>query len=304
LGEIDEKFNDSVRGMANEISLLHKFSNTIRRASKETQDMKAAKIFRIRDDDGNDAEPFLQGLFANYIRDRFPNVSDNIWQHLASTMLLRRKRILYRRHRYGKTTIKPREVPSQPSIARPKAQTTGIMSDQPLAQQATSIPSKSIVQSLAQTATTLSPNSFQKASSPSVVSVSNTVALSDHEELAFPLAPCSGLLRKYRQLKKQREEKHKTYLESLTGYEEHDRRPPPFMDLTSATEAIHKKTLEQDWNECLKAIGEVTCPFCFYALPVQDAIDEKKWKYVMPSTLTQDYTTTFISFDLLGKSSH
>jgi hypothetical protein len=272
--------------MANEIGLLHKFSNTIRRASKETQDVKAAKIFRIRDDDGNDAEPFLQELFANYIRDMFPEVKDNIRQRLAGTMLLRRKRILYRRNRYGKTIIRPQEVPSQPSIARPRVGTTSIQPREPAEQQATATPSRSVVQSLAQTATTLSPDSFQKASSPSVVSVSKTIALGNHEELAFPPAPCGGLLQKYRQLRKQREEKHRAFLESLTGYEENYGQPTPSMDLTSATEANHRKILEQDWNDCLRAIGEVTCPFCFYALPAQDAIDEKKWKYVMSRALT------------------
>ncbi|RFU35428.1 hypothetical protein B7463_g890, partial [Scytalidium lignicola] len=281
LGAINEKFDQSVRGIANEISLLHRFSNTIRRASRETQNVKAAKTFRIRDDEGNDVEPFLQELFANHIRDRFPGVSDNIRQRLASTMLLRRKRILYRRHRYGKTTIRPQEVPSQPSLTRPIARTWGRTLDhpeEPARKQVTLTPSRSVVQSLTQTATTLSPESFQKASGPSVVSVSKTVALSNHEELPFPLAPCSGLLRKYRQLRKQREEKHKVDLEFLTSNEEQSGQPHLYVNLISAAEAEHKETLEQDWNDCLRAIGEVTCPFCFYALPAQDATDEKKWK--------------------------
>ncbi|KAK5992076.1 hypothetical protein PT974_05473 [Cladobotryum mycophilum] len=116
---VDEKLSQSVREISRDISLLFKFSNTIRRASKESQNSIAATAFRIRDEDGNDVENFLQELFSRYIRDVFPDVSNEIKERLAKTMVLRRKRILYRRSRYGTPTIKIQQAQSQPLIASP-----------------------------------------------------------------------------------------------------------------------------------------------------------------------------------------
>ncbi|KAI1636334.1 hypothetical protein F4809DRAFT_650603 [Biscogniauxia mediterranea] len=265
LSTVDEKFDQALRGIASEISLLHRFSNTIRRASKESQNHKAAEAFQIRDEHGNNVESFLKELFANHIRDRFPRVSDSIRQRLADSMLLRRKRILYRRSRYGKTSIRPQEVSYQPAITRPQAQPAMNLPREPSKPQVTVAPSQSAIQSVAQTATTLSPESFQKASSPSVISTSKTVALSGHEHLRFPSAPYGGLLRKYNKLKKQLEE------ERIASLERMDINARPVM-------MEFKKILDKRWDDCLRQIGEIMCPFCFYALPAQNIVDEKKWK--------------------------
>jgi hypothetical protein len=294
----NEKLDRSIRVIANEISLLHRLSNTIRRASKDSQNLKAAKSFRIQDDEGNDAEPLLRELFASYILGRFPDISNAIRQRLASTMLLRRKRILYRRSRYGETPIRPKKTISQPTITLPPTQQqAAIAPEQPLGPDGPEVAAKSaqsIVQSLAVSATTLVADNFKKASAPSVVSVTKTVALGNHEDLIFPPAPNGRVKQKYKQLKKQREEEHKTYLKSLPFYllyEEHNGQPPLNLDTLSKlrqkisdAEAKLQKILEKDWNDCNRAIAEVTCPFCFYALPSLDVIDEKKWKYVFVSS--------------------
>jgi hypothetical protein len=294
----NEKLDRSIRVIANEISLLHRLSNTIRRASKDSQNLKAAKSFRIQDDEGNDAEPLLRELFASYILGRFPDISNAIRQRLASTMLLRRKRILYRRSRYGETPIRPKKTISQPTITQPPTQQqAAIAPEQPLGPDGPEVAAKSaqsIVQSLAVSATTLVADNFKKASAPSVVSVTKTVALGNHEDLIFPPAPNGRVKQKYKQLKKQREEEHKTYLKSLPFYllyEEHNGQPPLNLDTLSKlrqkisdAEAKLQKILEKDWNDCNRAIAEVTCPFCFYALPSLDVIDEKKWKYVFVSS--------------------
>ncbi|KAI0599834.1 hypothetical protein F4775DRAFT_548461 [Biscogniauxia sp. FL1348] len=264
LSAVDENFDQALRAIESEISLLHKFTNTIRKASKETQNHKAAKAFQIRDEHGNNVESFLKELFSNSIRDRFPAASDNIRLRLANTMLLRRKRILYRRFRYGKTSIRSQEVPSQPSITRPEARPAMNLPQEPTKPRVTAVPSQSAIQSVAQTATTLLPESFQKASSPSVVSVSKTVALSRHEDLRFPPAPCGNLMRKYNKLKKQLEEKRGAFLDPN--------------DINRRFVVKNKEPLDNHWSDYLRAIGEITCPFCFYALPAQEVVDEKKWR--------------------------
>ncbi|KND87725.1 hypothetical protein TOPH_07645, partial [Tolypocladium ophioglossoides CBS 100239] len=263
LTAVDKGFQDALGGIADQISLLHKLSNTIRRASKESQNLEAAGAFRIRDDDGNDAEDFLRLLFAYYVRDRFPTTSEAIQQRLAGTMVLRRKRILYRRQRYGSMPIRVLDVPSQPDVKMPLARRTA----QP--QKAGAQPdtgdlrsrTRRTVKSLAQSATTLAADKFYKASAPSAVSVSRTIAFGSHEELVFPPAPTGAIMSKQRQLVQQREDT----LRQRFGAQDLAANPKD-------------RTPAQDWEEAVEAVGEVTCPFCFYALPASAIVDGEKWK--------------------------
>jgi hypothetical protein len=114
------------------------------------------------------------------------------------------------------------------------------------------------------------------------MSVSKTVALSGQEELRFPPTPCGGVLRRYNKLKAEKEASHIAYLESLPG-DQLGARQELYQDSISAKVAAHEKALKQLWDDCLASIGEVICPFCFYAIPARDAVDEKKWKYGLPS---------------------
>jgi len=199
--------------------LLHRLSNTIRRASKELQNIKAAKSFRIDDDDENDAEPLLQEVFANYILGRFPNIGDTIRQRLASTMLLPRKRILYRRARYGETPIRLKKTVLRPTIILPQTQRQAVIVPENLQPfdecEATAKSTQSTIESMAISATTLNADDFKKASTPSVASVAKTIDLSNHEDLIFPPAPTGRLKQRYKQLRKQREEEHKAYINNL-----------------------------------------------------------------------------------------
>jgi len=241
---------------------------------------------------------------------------------------------------------------------------------------------QSIVQSAAISATTLAADSFKKASIPSVVSATKTIALSNHEDLIFPPAPTGRLEKRFKQLKKQREEEHKAYVNSLKSNQSGSGKlvhqvlqvrycdekklagllhtlfryrtcklslrrgkfylnTPRFLtekELNSilkadligedsdtnffvatnserqkeldairkegdsmgggddmnkkyldaqihAAEAKLQATLEGDWKCCCEVIAEMACPFCFYALPSLDVVDEKKWKYVFISVL-------------------
>ncbi|KAI0183576.1 hypothetical protein EV127DRAFT_414010 [Xylaria flabelliformis] len=277
LSSIDERLSEALQGIANEISLLHKFLNTIRRASKETQDRGALEAFKIEDDEGNNVEPLLFTLFTNHVRDRFPDASDIIQHRLASTMLQRRKRILYRRFRYGKYHIQPRGTPFQPSIVQPQASpASGLTKDQPREQsqhRVSTNATQNTARSVAMTATTLSPQRFQKASTPSVVSVSRSIALSDHPELRFPPAPCGSLQRRYKKLKQKTQKEHREDLDSIPG--ESDGLAP--RQLIAIMGAKYERILASEWEECLQAVPEIICPFCFCALPVREVIDEKKW---------------------------
>lgn len=91
--------------IASEISLLHELSNTIRKASRKANDVKAATLFHIKDEEGYDLEEPLKNYFAANIKDQFPGISDIIRLRLAKAMVVRRKRILYKRSRYAPMRI-------------------------------------------------------------------------------------------------------------------------------------------------------------------------------------------------------
>ncbi|RSL82310.1 hypothetical protein CEP51_005232 [Fusarium floridanum] len=275
LGKVPEELNQAIEAISKELTLLHKFTNTIRRASKEKQNVEAEKSFKIKDDEGNDAEPFLHHLFSNQIRDRFPGVSDNIQQRLANSMVLRRKRILYRRKRYDKKPIRPPELPLPPRVSAPKVKPNVGVQRQPIKQQTAPAPTPSTVPSVPQTATTLVAEKFQQAAAPSVISVSKTVALSSHDQLQFPPAPCGALMKRYRRFKKDQEEQLKVTLGDIPGYFGPKAPPAPgARDAVRKHRASHKQTLDDYWDDCLRAVGEVVCQFCFYALPVRDVVQE------------------------------
>ncbi|RKL43636.1 hypothetical protein BFJ70_g3949 [Fusarium oxysporum] len=283
------KFVNSLDGLSSEITLLHKITNTIRRASKDTQNSRAAEGFKIRDDEGNDAGPFLQEIFSNYIHDRFPGTSEEIRKRLASSMVLRRKRLLYRRERYGKKPIQLPQITSAPLISHPEPDIITPLDDveRPAKRRIVAAPTQSVVHSTA-TATTLSPERFRKAAALSVVSVSKTVKLSDNEDAVFPPAPTRTLMQRYNNTKLDIEDRHKQRLSTIHGYHE----GVELTDLVSGdareildAEFVRDRALAKAWDDCIEAVGEVTCPYCFHVLPIREVIDELKWKYHVKNDL-------------------
>ncbi|KAM0259352.1 hypothetical protein ACHAQJ_003384 [Trichoderma viride] len=106
---LDEGVWQLLGDIATEISHLNKISNIIRRASQETHNLQA-KDFQIKDEEGNDVESLLLDHYKHYISNRFPTASVTIQKRLASAMILRRKRILYKRFRHGNMAIQPTKV--------------------------------------------------------------------------------------------------------------------------------------------------------------------------------------------------
>ncbi|KAJ4172036.1 hypothetical protein NW754_007634 [Fusarium falciforme] len=243
--------------IAAEITRLNKISNTIRRASKDTQVLKASN-FQIKDEEGQNVEPLLLNHFEHHIGDWFPGISETIRQRLARAMLLRRKRILYRRHRQGNTSIRSENAIPQTSVTLPDAQPAAESSLQTTSKKkgekaAVSRPPSKVAPSQVKSATTLAPEKFKMvSSSPSVVSASRTIASGKHQVLAYPPAPGFAAKRRYEKLKSQR--------------------------MIEAAEKSTEPSLQELLESDLRAIGEITCPYCLYALPAAEVFDERKWQ--------------------------
>ncbi|KAK2754462.1 serine/threonine protein phosphatase [Colletotrichum kahawae] len=295
LEAVDPKFNDALEGISQDISLLHRLSNTIRRASKDIHKQKAANSFHFKDEDGNDVERFLEKTFLYQVRDRFPGVSETIRLRLARAMLLRWKRILYRRSRYKTQPTRTLAQPGQPLVSMPRVQIKAKNNLNEANEETQGLQTKgrkenatkSVVRSMAITATTLAPDHFKKASAPSVVSMSKTVALSKHDDLRFPPAPHGVIKRRFKQFKMQRDADLTRVIKDIETkaskaeevLQDVGKRIGKSVTRSIAdAKAAHKETLRNDWESFFKAAGEVSCPFCLCMLPVSEVADDKKWR--------------------------
>ncbi|KAI1363881.1 hypothetical protein F5Y08DRAFT_225801, partial [Xylaria arbuscula] len=246
LSPVDHESEKAIFEIGKQITIIHKLSNIIRRASKDLQDVQAAATFRIcDDDDGNNADRALQEVFQRYIRDRFPESTESISNRLARAMVLRWKRILYRRWRYGPTQAhrvdassrtQDQPTPAMPGEAQP--------------------PKHSLGKSIALTTTTLAPVNYQKAAAASVVSGSKTIALDSHEKLSFPPAPVAAIRKKLKQLTEQSETQRQCPSQQTALFHDGD------MEFSRSPTGTHDKN-DEYWQAAIDAVPKVVCPFCY-----------------------------------------
>ncbi|KAF7533010.1 hypothetical protein G7054_g7430 [Neopestalotiopsis clavispora] len=190
--QIFNEFGRVTAALSAQVRLFHEVSNAIRKASRESQNFKAAKYFVLRDFEGNNLEHELQRYYTLNLRDRFPESSESICERISASMIMRRKRILYRRDRYLSTPIKPLQPASKPIPAlRPTQLPFANTESRP-----TRIPKVTLNSTASQihsptvkTATTLDPKRFKSFSAPSVVSSTQYTDLNDIEDLVFPSPP-------------------------------------------------------------------------------------------------------------------
>ncbi|KAF3019352.1 hypothetical protein E8E14_010724 [Neopestalotiopsis sp. 37M] len=287
-----------VQRCADDIGLLHRLSNTIRKASRENQNSRAASSFRILDAEGNNMEDALHAIFLHHMEDQFPGCDDMLRRRLASAMVLRRRRILYRRSRLIKDTIKvpsiSQEHPVQ--IVRPPHRSITLMApsegqvpeddqkpalDQPP-------PLQSSASSRAWTATTLDVDKLRPPTAPSVMSFAKTVPLKREHNLIFPPPPRAPTLAQFREAKTRLRQDHRRRLASLPNYElfVHHKGCPPLSNselellqdqIQDARQEL-KQQLETEKIAAQLSETEVICPYCCWTLSARDMRNETKWQ--------------------------
>jgi hypothetical protein len=187
----DQEIDTILSSLSASIDWLHRLANLVRRASTSRQNAKAS-TFLLKDDQGGDATPVLEKLFRYWIKRDFPNVADDFCERLISTMILRRRRILYRRSRQNKLALRTAERIRKPQhLAAPSA-SAGIeeklreLPEAPVAP----MQAPSGVASTQQTATTVEPQTYlQVKSTPSRVSGAKTIAMTSGIEEMIPPPP-------------------------------------------------------------------------------------------------------------------
>lgn len=292
------ELEEAVERAAGDITLLYQLSNTIRKAGRESQNSKANSLFEIKDAEGNNIEKVLEASFLYKLTDMFPGCDERLRQRLASTILLRRKRILYRRSR--RPQLPPTRLPlvPEPEVSpiigadrritpiEIKQQETGP------AERHTLKYGQGTVRSQARstkTTTTLDTEKLRPPTAPSVLSVAKTIALNTHDDLTFPPPPRAAILEWFRELKANRRARHETLLQALPNYElyrsyEGELTSSQTEDMLSLRAQIEKAErdlrmgIDADWKMCNGKETEVMCPYCLCALSSTDMKSMGKWK--------------------------
>lgn len=225
-------------------------------------------------------EPLLEIILSNYVRDKFRSIDDKILQRLVRAMITRRKRVLYKRSQFGNLALRVKETKPRPKVQAPQTQPQKAPAteespqagnkedDEDPKEDDTGANHKS---QAGVSATTLAADKFKKTSAPSVISWTKTVAFDNHEDLPFPLPPLGRVRRKYKKMKRALEEWHESNLDSISV---NSSAAGEIDDLEFRLSGM----LNACWDQFLRAVGEVTCPFCFYAIPALDISDDNKWR--------------------------
>jgi hypothetical protein len=268
--------------ISNEINLLYRLMNSIRKASKDLHHLKAADSFKFLDDEGNNLEPTLQESSLRLLQDYcHPDISEGLLARLASSMVARHKRILYRRSRYGSTPLRevtPATKPDiTPTVHERSTEILGTENDTlgPNAATTSIVLNQSQARSIAPTATTLNPEKYRKVSTPSHVSKPKTIDLSKHDSLNFPEPPRVKAIKKYKSYEQTRRQELSVRLSALSDRPDHGASDD---DEAEAVEAEIQNDLVRFWRSLNNGSVEVMCPICFYAIPHTVILDVKSWR--------------------------
>lgn len=189
------------------IDWLHRLSNMVRKASFSHQN-KRADDFMLRDENGEKSHELtrslldgLAQLYHFYIRTHAAGVGDKLAERLVQTMIIRHKRILYRRARkkvwhLEQVDYSPRTIEQESphlDVSLPPLEATGPIDGSPELPQPRA---KSEMAGSQVTATTVDINMIRKVVAKSEVSkaTSNSLMVSDRELVPpRPRAAISGL---------------------------------------------------------------------------------------------------------------
>ncbi|KAL6810157.1 hypothetical protein V8C40DRAFT_258613 [Trichoderma camerunense] len=173
------------------IDWLHRLSNLVRKASFANQHKRADK-FILKDDDDNDMSDTLTDYYTKLIKREFNGMQDTLVQRLAASMLVRRRRIMYRRsqqHRWKMPQVEPKtkslELASTKLMPTPLEPSVPFQNEKVVVlepEAITTAPSRL-------TATTVDKNIRQRVLAPSGISKGSTAPLNEQSMLLVPPSP-------------------------------------------------------------------------------------------------------------------
>jgi Fungal Zn(2)-Cys(6) binuclear cluster domain len=300
--EIAASFDD----ISEEITTLHRLSNTIRKASMDARNIKIDDTFPLLDEEGRDIKEDLKLMFTNLVSVTLPEAPQNVRERVATTMFVRRRRACYRQGQNDKSkTQEPAVIQSilsvandplqgQPSSTPTASAKPGVTLDLPqrqlLSDPKLNVPNMGQMPnkdgSQVQTATTLSHQQFLKASTPSVASstMGRTVAMDTLQDLPFPPRPRVYDRMKYDEVKPAIITKHVSNIQELLAAEVLYLRKGIFnkgldiKKLIAAEKMSYRDQRQKAKKGCEFRQGTITCPICLCLFDKKNFSSQNRWR--------------------------
>ena len=190
---------DILRSVHETIDWLHRLSNLVRKASLATQNEKAA-VFVLRDETGADMTENLRCFYEALIKRDCKGINDQLADRLAHTMILRRKRILYRRTRQrcwilqqaDNTRRKLDVLPTQPTQPSQDSDTPQDEDMDDIGCDAESSSINNCITPSTLTATVVDREKYLKQGTPSRISRATSAPFQPNEKLLVPPRPMAA----------------------------------------------------------------------------------------------------------------
>lgn len=192
----EDEIVDLVQSVHVTIDWLHRLSNLVRKASFGSQNQRAAR-FDLEDEAGNDITESLVEIFKHLIKRECCDVSDQMLNRLAQTMITRRRRVLYRRSRQKRWALqyeayRPRQLDQLPQLTplqevdesgdgEESSEVIGEVISEPQ-NRIEAAPSRLTV-------TTLDQQKYRELAAPSRISRATTAPFKHNEKLLVPPRP-------------------------------------------------------------------------------------------------------------------
>lgn len=187
---------DLVESIHVTIDWLHRLSNLVRKASFGSQNQRAAR-FPLEDEAGKDITECLAKMFKYLIQRDCCGISDQILNRLAQTMIIRRRRVLYRRSRQKRWLLqqeayRPRhlDLPAQLAPLQEEDDSEEDHESSEVTEEIGFEPESLVkVAPSRLTVTTLDQQKYRKLAAPSWISRATTAPLQHDEKLLVPPRP-------------------------------------------------------------------------------------------------------------------
>lgn len=172
---------------------LHRLSNLVRKASFANQHKRADK-FILKDEDDNDMSDTLTDYYTKLIKREFGGMQETLVQRLAASMLMRRRRIMYRRsqqQRWKIPQVEPKTKNLELATPSTKSASTSLEPTVPLKSEKVLVlkPEGITTAPSRLTATTIDTNIRRRVSAPSGISKGSTAPLNEQSQLLIPPPP-------------------------------------------------------------------------------------------------------------------
>lgn len=175
--------------LSTSLDWLLRLANMIRRASFLRQNTRASS-FPLKDSTRQDATPVLRQLFSHFVKREFLTITEELHDRLVSTMLLRRRRVMYRRSRQVKLAVhtpKPAPKPAQLTIP---VEVSGRTIPEELTRECEPLAPSGVTSTTQPSATTVDREMYHRVTTAqSRVSEARTIAMTSSDKRIIPPPP-------------------------------------------------------------------------------------------------------------------